>query len=85
MEGKWDYTFGINKSKELHKHHPGSRLVVFEHSSHNPFEDEPTRFFRNLKGFAGKCDRGEVSSPLCKPSSHCITGAGEPRPYSNYK
>jgi proline iminopeptidase len=51
MEGKWDLTWNTDKPGILHGNHPGSRLMMFEHSSHNPFEDEPERFFPALRDF----------------------------------
>lgn len=51
MEGKWDLTWNTDKPEILHKNHPGSRLVMFEYSSHSPFEDEPDVFFPALRDF----------------------------------
>jgi len=51
MEGKWDLTWNTDKPEILHKNHPGSRLVMFEYSSHSPFEDEPEAFFPALREF----------------------------------
>jgi tetratricopeptide (TPR) repeat protein len=51
MEGKWDLTWNTDKPEKLQKDHPGSKLVMFDASSHDPFEDEPERFFEELKGF----------------------------------
>ncbi|HIJ66415.1 MAG TPA: alpha/beta fold hydrolase [Candidatus Hydrogenedentes bacterium] len=57
MEGEWDLTWNTDKRDKLHKNHPKSRLIVFETSSHNPFEDEPERFFAELKGFVNALGR----------------------------
>ena len=51
MEGKWDLTWSADKPKKLHACFPGSKLVVFERSSHLPFADEPEKFFAVLKDF----------------------------------
>jgi proline iminopeptidase len=51
LEGKWDLTWNTDKPEVLQKNHPSSRLVMFEYSSHSPFEDEPERFFPALKDF----------------------------------
>ena len=51
MEGQWDLTWNTDKREVLHNNHPGSRLAIFENSSHSPFEDEPERFFSVLNDF----------------------------------
>ncbi len=51
MEGVWDLTWNTDKPEILHENHPGSRLVMFERSSHSPFADEPEKFFFELKSF----------------------------------
>jgi tetratricopeptide (TPR) repeat protein len=51
MEGSWDLTWNTDKPGILQKNHPGSKLVMFEESSHNPFQDEPKKFFAELKDF----------------------------------
>lgn len=51
MEGEWDLTWNTDKREILHKNHPGSRLMMFAHSSHSPFEDEPEQFFPALREF----------------------------------
>jgi proline iminopeptidase len=51
IEGKWDLTWNTDKPEKLHQNHPGSQLIMFENSSHNPFEDEPEKFFSLLKSF----------------------------------
>ena len=52
LEGRWDLTWNTDKPGILHKNHPGSQLVMFDHSSHSPFDDEPERFFQVLRDFA---------------------------------
>ena len=51
IEGTWDLTWNTDKPEILYKNHPGSKLVMFEKSGHNPFEDEPDKFFPLLKEF----------------------------------
>jgi len=51
LEGRWDLTWNTDKPEILHKNHPGSQLVMFERSSHSPFDDEPERFFQVLRDF----------------------------------
>jgi len=51
MEGRWDMTWNEHKAKILKDNHSGARLVMFEKSAHNPFSDEPEKFFRELKKF----------------------------------
>lgn len=50
-EGKWDLTWNTDKPGVLLGNHPGARLVMFEHSGHNVFEDEPERFFKLMDSF----------------------------------
>ncbi len=58
VEGKWDLTWNTDKPGKLHKDHPGARLVLFEHSGHSVFDDEPERFFAELRAFARKVSKG---------------------------
>lgn len=51
IEGKWDLTWNTDKPQKLHRNHPGSRMEMFEHSGHGPFEDEPGKFFREMREF----------------------------------
>lgn len=51
MEGKWDLTWGKNKSERLQACFPESRLIVFDDAGHSPFADEPKEFFAALEGF----------------------------------
>ncbi len=53
VEGTWDMSWNMDKPKTLAANHPNARLVMFEESGHNPFEDEPVRFFAVLKEFMG--------------------------------
>jgi tetratricopeptide (TPR) repeat protein len=54
LEGKWDMTWNTDKPEKLQLNHPRARLVLFEASAHDPFEDEPDRFFQELEGFVRK-------------------------------
>lgn len=60
MEGKWDIVFGPDKSKLFHSQHPNAKQVIFENSSHFPFQDEPDKFFKILGDFVR--DLPEVSA-----------------------
>lgn len=51
LEGVHDLTWAADKAEKLHKCFPGSRLVLFDRSSHAPFADEPDRFFGVLREF----------------------------------
>lgn len=51
LEGKWDMSWAAGKPEALQKNHPRAKLVLFEASAHDPFEDEPERFFVTLKEF----------------------------------
>jgi len=51
MEGKWDLTWGAEKTEIFSKNHPNARLIMFEHSGHSPFKDEEHKFFQELKEF----------------------------------
>ncbi|MBI4677693.1 MAG: alpha/beta fold hydrolase [Elusimicrobia bacterium] len=54
MEGRWDLTWNTDKPRILLNNHPGARLVMFKKSSHEPFADEPGKFFSELKAFLEK-------------------------------
>ena len=60
LEGKWDLTWSEEKPQKLQACFPGSRLVLFERSSHDPFADEPVKFFAALKSFVE--DLPEISN-----------------------
>lgn len=51
VEGKWDLTWNTDKPKKLLRNHPNAKLVMLDHSSHSPFDDEPGEFFATLKAF----------------------------------
>jgi len=51
IEGRWDLTWNTDKPAKLKSNHPQSTLIMFEQSSHSPFEDEPLRFFHTLETY----------------------------------
>lgn len=51
IEGKWDLTWKEDKASAFHKAYPKSQLVILDKSGHNPFGDEPEKFFDLLKEF----------------------------------
>lgn len=57
IEAKWDLTWNTDKPGRLSENHPHARLVVFEHSGHSPFDDEPDRFFSVLAEFVSEVER----------------------------
>lgn len=50
-DGLWDVTWSDDKLDILQPDHSGAKVVIFEHSSHDPFSAEPERFFPVLKDF----------------------------------
>nr|WP_319512047.1 alpha/beta hydrolase [uncultured Draconibacterium sp.] len=50
-EGKWDLTWQDNKKDLMRKYLPNAQYVLFKHSGHNIFSDEPELFFSVLKRF----------------------------------
>lgn len=52
LEGKWDLTWSENKKEALKKNHPNSKMIVFENSAHGIYNEEPDKFFSELKKFA---------------------------------
>jgi len=51
MEAKWDLSWNTDKAEVFQKYRPGSQLIVYENSGHSPFEDEPEKFFNDLRQF----------------------------------
>lgn len=51
LEGKWDLTWGEEKPKILKKNHPHAQMVMFENAGHGIYDEEPERFFAELKDF----------------------------------
>lgn len=50
-DGLWDVTWDADVLEILQSDLPGAKVVIFEHSSHDPFSAEPERFFPILKNF----------------------------------
>ena len=50
-EGKWDLTWSEKKAGIISKNHPNAKLVMFENSGHNIYNEEPELFFSTLKSF----------------------------------
>jgi proline-specific peptidase len=50
-EGTHDLTWNTDKPEKLHRLLPRARLVKFDRSAHSPFEDEPEKFFEEVKTF----------------------------------
>jgi len=51
IEGKWDLTWNTDKPGVIHNNHPNAEMILFERSGHNPFDDEPDKFFNTLQSF----------------------------------
>ena len=51
LEAKWDLTWNTDKLRKLHANHPAAKLVILQRSGHGPFDDEPERFFAELRRF----------------------------------
>lgn len=49
--GQWDSAWDADILETLQSDHPGAKVVIFEHSSHDPFSAESGRFFSVLKDF----------------------------------
>jgi tetratricopeptide (TPR) repeat protein len=62
LDGKWDLIWSPDKPKVMHRFHPGSKLVMFEHSNHFSFQDEPERFFRVLQAFIRNLPKSSSSA-----------------------
>ena len=51
ITGRYDMNVAPVIAWKIHKAIPGSRLVIFERSSHLPFLEEPERFKREVEDF----------------------------------
>ncbi len=51
VEGRFDLTWNVDKPGVLHSQHPNAKMIYFENSGHDPFEDEPDIFFQELESF----------------------------------
>jgi len=49
--GRFDFNVAPRIAYEIHKAIPGSQFVVFEHSGHLPFFEEPEAFRKALEEF----------------------------------
>ncbi|MBR0641956.1 alpha/beta fold hydrolase [Plastoroseomonas hellenica] len=56
--GAHDRLVRLAMSERIRALHPGSRLSVYAESGHSPFYEEPSRFGRELAGFAAAAMRG---------------------------
>jgi len=69
IEGRKDMTWNTDKPKKLQQNHPNASMIMLEESAHNPFKDEPKRFFDELRGFL-KGLPSEFPSDLQKWETH---------------
>ncbi|MBN2414529.1 alpha/beta fold hydrolase [bacterium] len=51
FESFWDLTWKANKAWGLAANHPRARVEMFSESGHNPFTDQPDKFFASLSMF----------------------------------
>lgn len=51
IEGRQDMTWDTDKPEKLLANHPNAKMLMFEESAHDPFKDEPEKFFGELKSF----------------------------------
>jgi proline iminopeptidase len=51
MTGRFDMNVAPAVAYKIHKTIPGSQFVVFEHSGHMPFYDEPAEFLQTVESF----------------------------------
>ena len=59
LAGGHDPEAPLECAEELRRGIPGANLVVFEHSGHSPFIEEPTRFAQVVELFLNDTDKGE--------------------------
>lgn len=57
IEGQYDLTFAADKPARLQENHPQARMMLFEQSAHNPFDDEPEDFFFLLRDFVTEVEK----------------------------
>jgi proline iminopeptidase len=57
LEGKWDLTWGEKKRKLLADNHPKAQTVLFEHSAHAIYDEEPEAFFAAVESFIRQLPR----------------------------
>jgi proline iminopeptidase len=51
MTGRFDMNVAPSVAYKIHKTIPGSQFVVFEHSGHMPFYEEPAQFLQTVESF----------------------------------
>jgi len=51
LESENDLTWCADKPRILHENHPTARMELFKRSGHDPYADEPERFFELLEEF----------------------------------
>jgi len=54
LEARWDLTWSALKPHAFKQNHSHGQLIVFEHSGHSPYVDEPDRFFSVLDSFVAR-------------------------------
>jgi proline iminopeptidase len=54
LVGKQDAILPLSHSEALAKAIPGARIMVFDHSGHFPFVEEPARFVAAIRAFLGQ-------------------------------
>jgi pimeloyl-ACP methyl ester carboxylesterase len=58
--GERDPMIPVAHGRRAHEAMPGSRLEVFEHAGHFPFNDDPVRFARVLSRFVAETDAARL-------------------------
>lgn len=75
-EGKWDLTWSSEKKNLLKKNHPNAEFILYEHSGHSIFYDEPNLFFSALKKFVRQVKNAPDSDILkWQEHAHKIIGS----------
>jgi proline iminopeptidase len=49
--GRRDFVCPVNMAEQVHKGIQGSQLVIFEHTGHIPWIEEPSKFFALVTQF----------------------------------
>ena len=60
VEAKWDLTWTSDKPGKMLKNHPRAKVVLFKHSGHSPYSDEPKVFFPLLRDFIKSAEAAPV-------------------------
>lgn len=69
MEGAQDMTWNTDKPGKFHANHPNADMVICKNAAHNPFQDEPGKFFGELRAFLEGLPQ-EVPSDLSSWEKH---------------